>query len=101
MATVKYEPRKANVRELRARVRSYEAELKDTTEQLNDVLQNAVDWKRHVEQHPVRFAIGAAAMGLAVGLKPSFIPRAGGRGLQAVLGFGVSALVRKLRERFL
>jgi hypothetical protein len=101
MAPTKYEPRPATVRELRARVKSYEAELKDTTEQLNDVLQSAVDWKSHVEKHPVRFAIGAAAMGLAVGLKPSFIPSAGNRGIQAVLGLGVNALLRKLRARFM
>jgi hypothetical protein len=101
MALPKYEPRPATVREMRARVKSYEAELKDNVEQLNEVLQGAVDWKRHVEQHPVRFALGAAAVGLAVGLKPSFIPRSGAQGLKAVIGLGVGALMNKLRGRFM
>lgn len=101
MALPLYEPKPATVRQMRARVKSYEAELKDNVEQLNEVLQNAVDWKRHVEQHPVRFALGAAAVGLAVGLKPSFIPHSGAQGLKAILGLGMGAVVKKLRDRFM
>jgi hypothetical protein len=100
MAGPKYTPKPATVRELKARVKSYEAELMDTIDQIQGVLQDVVDWKQHIEKHPVRFAVGAAAMGLAVGLKPSFIPAAGGRGIQAILGLGLRAILGKLRARF-
>lgn len=85
--------------ELKERVDREEAELKQSLQQLGDILEHATDWKRVVEEHPFECILGAATLGLLVGLRPTVLTDFAASGIRGAAGLGVESLFGALGPR--
>jgi Protein of unknown function (DUF3618) len=55
--------------EIRSSIEANRAELAVSMEQLHTEVAKLTDWRGHVERHKRELLIGAAAVGLALGLR--------------------------------
>jgi hypothetical protein len=92
-------PKPPTLQELRERVDRHETELKESLQQLGEIIEHAADWKRVVEEHPIECALGAATLGLLVGLRPSMLTDVGVAGVRGMMGFGLDSLFEGLGPR--
>ena len=96
---------KASVAELRARVAAAENELHASIETVTTVIEDAMDWKKAVRNHPIQ----AAAIGLTLGflvlrspkVVPGLLKQAGTLGLQSLAGAGGDSMVNSLLRQFM
>lgn len=90
------------VAELRARAAASERELHEAIDQLGDIAQEMVNWRRQVREHPVQASLIAAALGFLVARQPGLVRQIGvmglTRGLAATDG---KSLVGRLLGKFL
>ncbi len=96
---------KATVAELRSRVATAELELHASIETVTTVVEDAMDWKRAVREHPIQAAAVGVALGFLVLRSPKFVPgllqEAGALGFQSLAGAGGGSMVNSLLRRFM
>lgn len=90
------------VAELRARVAASEKELHESIDQIGDIAQDMLDWRRKVVEHPVQASLIAALVGFMLSRQPGFVRQVGvmglARGLAATDG---KSLVGRLLSKIL
>ena len=95
----------ASVAELRLRVEAAQRDLHDSVETITSVIEDALDWKKAVREHPIQ----AAAIGLALGFMvfrsggavPGLLKQAGTMGLTSLAGAGGGSIVNSLLRQFM
>jgi hypothetical protein len=88
------------VAELRARVAASEKELHQSIEQLGDIAQDMLDWRRKVVEHPVQASLLALAVGFLVARQPGLVRQVGLMGLaQGVAATDGKSLVGRLLSK--
>ncbi|TPW13497.1 MAG: hypothetical protein FD129_1262 [bacterium] len=96
---------KASVAELRLRVESAQREMHESVEAITGVIEDALDWKRAVREHPIQAAAIGLTLGFLVlkspGALKGLLKTAGSIGISSIAGAEGSSMVNSLLRRFL
>jgi len=95
---------KASVAELQARVAAAERDLHTSINDIGLVVEDALDWKKKVREHPMESAALAALVGFLAmrqpGVVPGLVRQVGKIGLASLAQAGGGPLLGSLLARF-